>query len=166
MFLANPEDAQLFPGAVVSLCGPCSGSCAGRYGRADNKQIEQENQMTKFAVRSAALVGLAAVALWMAAPAHAAKDPNKPKAEALTVSGTIDAIDATAGTLTVKTDTESKSFSTSPKCHVRTADKKEGATLSDLKVGDKVTVHYHDKKGTLTAVAIMPQSAGKHHKNK
>ena len=122
--------------------------------------------MSKFAVRIAAVVGLVAVAMWFAAPAQAAKDPNKAKPEPLSVSGSIEAVDATAGTLTVKTDTDSKSFTTSPKCKVKTADKKKDATLSDLKVGDSVTVQYTEKKGKLTAVAVGTQHAKHGKKNK
>lgn len=122
--------------------------------------------MSKFAVRIAAVAGLVAVALWVAAPAQAAKDPNKAKPEPQSVSGSIEAVDATAGTLTVKTDTDSKTFTASPKCKVRTADKKKDATLGDLKVGDSVTVEYTDKKGKLTAMAVSPLRGKQGKKNK
>lgn len=122
--------------------------------------------MSKFAVRIAAVLSLVALTVWFAAPVQAAKDPNKPKPEPVSVSGTIEAVDGTAGTLTVKTDTDSKSFTASPKCKVKTADKKKDATLSDLKVGDKVMVQYTEKKNKLTAVAIAPQAAKQGKKNK
>ena len=99
--------------------------------------------MTKNLVRSAVVVTLAAVALAFTTGARAedkaAAKPDKPKMQQFT--GVIEAIDATAGTLTVKKKDESKSFTLCPKCKYAVP-AKEGATAADFKAGDKVVVAY------------------------
>jgi hypothetical protein len=57
-------------------------------------------------------------------------------------SGTVTAIDAAAGTLTINTRRgKTKTFYLSPGSKIETAEGKNG-TLSDIKVGDEVSIRY------------------------
>jgi Cu/Ag efflux protein CusF len=88
------------------------------------------------------------------APAPTTAPAPKPKPHAYT--GDITAIDAKAGTVIVKKgEADSKTFKIGDKTKYSTADKKDAA-LTDIKVGDKVTVHYTDEDGVLTAHHIGP----------
>lgn len=106
--------------------------------------------MSKYLFRSAMAVSLAAVALAFALPARAeekAGAADKPKPSSFT--GTIESMDAAAGTVKIKNKKEeSKTFSCDAACKYRTNDKKEAA-MSDFKVGDKATAHYTDENGKL-----------------
>jgi Cu/Ag efflux protein CusF len=109
--------------------------------------------MSKYLLRSAMAFTLAAVALAFTIPAQAEdKKPDKPKHHVFT--GVIDAIDAKAGTLTVKKKDESKTFSCAADAKFATATKKEAA-LADFKVGDKVTVSYSEEGTKLIAHKVM-----------
>ena len=57
-----------------------------------------------------------------------------------------------------KEGAESKTFKISEKTKYATADKKE-ALVTDIKVGDKVTVWYTEEDGVLTAHRIAPPAA-------
>jgi Cu/Ag efflux protein CusF len=70
-------------------------------------------------------------------------------------TGTVESIDTTAGTVTVKGTSETKTFKTDAKTELSSKDKKMAA-LSDLKAGEKVTVHYSEMGGTLSAHRIAP----------
>ena len=97
------------------------------------------------------------------APAPApAPAPAKPKRQQYT--GEVGSIDAKAGTLIVKKGAESKTFKIGEKTHYTTEAKPKGtAAVADVKVGDKVTVHYTEADGVATAhgvqVASEPKSA-------
>jgi Cu/Ag efflux protein CusF len=99
--------------------------------------------MNKHLLRSAVVVTLAAVAVAFAPSARAEdkaeKKAEKPKMQQFT--GVIEAIDATAGTLSVKKKDETKSFTLCPKCKYAVP-AKEGATAADFKAGDKVVIAY------------------------
>jgi Cu/Ag efflux protein CusF len=109
--------------------------------------------MSKYLVRTTMAVSLAAVALAFALPASAEDKPDKPKKRQYT--GTIESIDATAGTVTLKKKDETKTFTCAPDCKMSTADKKE-ATLGDYKVGDKITVSYTEEDGKLLCKKMAP----------
>jgi Cu/Ag efflux protein CusF len=105
--------------------------------------------MSKYLFRSAMAVSLAAVALAFALPARAEEKAGtkteKPSKHDFT--GTIESMDAAAGTVKIKNKKEeSKTFSCDAACKYRTNDKKEAA-MSDFKVGDKVTAHYTEEEG-------------------
>jgi hypothetical protein len=107
--------------------------------------------MSKHLLRAAMTLGIVALALSFTglvqaqgtstnAPAPtAAPASTKPKRQQWT--GLVESIDATAGSVVVKKGSESKTFKISDKTRYGTADKPKGAALTDIKVGDKVTVH-------------------------
>jgi len=106
--------------------------------------------------RSLSLVTIAAVAVAFTQPARAedaAKDA-KPKhtKDKRHWTGTLESIDATAGTCTVmkgkNKKEDSKTFKCAADCKVIGADDKP-ATLADAKAGDKVTITYTDDGTTL-----------------
>ena len=120
--------------------------------------------MSKHLLRAAMAFSIAAVALSVAAPVRAedAAKPEKPKRHQFT--GVIESVDAKAGSVIVKKDTESKTFKIVEKTKYSTTDKKEAA-LADIKVGDKVTVTYTEEGGVLTAHKIgVPESVKKKEK--
>jgi hypothetical protein len=119
--------------------------------------------MSKHLLRAAMVLSIAAVAVTGSVRAQdtnpPAAKPAKPARQQFT--GTIESIDANAGTAVVKKSTESKTFKISEKTKYATADKKE-ATITDIKVGDKVTVYYSiDASGTMMAHRIGPPAAPK-----
>ena len=75
-------------------------------------------------------------------------------------TGTVTAIDAKAGSLIVKKGEESKTFTISEKTTYSTVEKPKGAAaVTDIKVGDKITVHYAEEDGVLVAHSIgVPRS--------
>jgi len=94
------------------------------------------------------------------APAPTMAPATKPKRHQYT--GDITAINAMGGTVIVKKEgAESKTFKIGEKTKYATADKKDAA-LTDIKVGDKVTVSYTEEDGVLTAHKIgVPASEKK-----
>ena len=67
-----------------------------------------------------------------------------------TMGGKIEAIDAKAGTITIKHKTETKTFTVGPNCTFSgEGDKK--LTLADLKIGDSVKVSYAQEGDKLVA---------------
>ena len=67
--------------------------------------------------------------------------------------GTVSALDAAEKTVSVKGAMRSKTFNTSDACKVSLEDKPDAA-LSDLRVGQKVEVHYQSAQGVLVAGQI------------
>ena len=112
--------------------------------------------MRKSLQRGIAVLSVVAVALAVALPVRAEEKAPKKAATAAKhdFTGTITAVDATAGTLTVKKKDVSKDFIT------------EKATLADLKVGDKVKVVYVEKDGKNTAQKVAVAGAAKEKKEK
>jgi Cu/Ag efflux protein CusF len=114
--------------------------------------------MSKYLLRGAAIASLVVAALAFTVPAHAqgtnnAPAPEKPKRHQAT--GDIESIDAKAGSLVIKHKEETKTFKITEKTKFSTEEKKEAA-LSDLKVGDKVTVYYTEEGSDLIAHKIAP----------
>jgi VCBS repeat-containing protein len=124
--------------------------------------------MRKSLQRGIAVLSVVAVALAIALPVRAEEKAVK-KAKAASdhqFTGTITAVDATAGTLTAKNKKEeSKDFTCAADCKVHIA-LKEKATLADLKVGDKVTVKFVEKDGKNTAQKVTLTGEGKEKKEK
>ncbi|HXI84223.1 MAG TPA: DUF5666 domain-containing protein [Verrucomicrobiae bacterium] len=117
--------------------------------------------MSKHMLRAAMALSIAAVALAFTVPVRAedgATPPPKPKRQQFT--GTVESIDAKAGTAVIKKGTESKTFKIGEKTKYATADKKDAA-VTDIKVGDKVKVAYTDESGVATAHRIGPPDAPK-----
>jgi Cu/Ag efflux protein CusF len=103
----------------------------------------------KSLVRTVMIVSLAAVALAWTQAARAAN----PKKEQKEVQGKITAVDATAGTVTIKHKKDTMTFTAAPDIEFGGVGNKK-VTLTDLKVGDHVTVHYTDESGKLMAHKI------------
>lgn len=108
--------------------------------------------MKKFLLTAAALTIVLAVALPVRAQ-DAAK-PEKPKKHDFT--GEIAKIDGTS--VTVKKKDEEKTFTTGAKLKVAVPGKEAGE-LSDLKVGDKVTVSFTEEDGKNVAHKITHADA-------
>ena len=103
--------------------------------------------MKKYLVRMIAALSIVAVALTFASVVRAQETNAKPakvKAVRHELTGGITAVDAKAGTLSVKKGEETMTFQVSAKCKVVLTGK-EGSTVADLKVGDKVTVRYTEE---------------------
>jgi Cu/Ag efflux protein CusF len=123
--------------------------------------------MSRHLLRAAMALGIASLALSFAAPVRAA-DTNTPttttapKPKPRSYTGDVTAIDAKAGTIIVKKEgAESKTFKIGEKTRYATADKAKDAALTDIKVGDKVTVSYTEEDGVLTAHRIGPPKSTK-----
>ncbi|HTS19049.1 MAG TPA: DUF5666 domain-containing protein [Verrucomicrobiae bacterium] len=122
--------------------------------------------MSKSLLRTALALGVAALALSFTGIVQAqdtstpatATAPAKPKRQQYT--GEVSSIDAKAGSVIIKKGEESKTFKIGDKTKYATADKKDAA-LTDIKVGDKVTVYYSNEDGVLTAHRIAPPRASK-----
>jgi Cu/Ag efflux protein CusF len=124
--------------------------------------------MRRQLLRAATMLGIATLAFSFAVPARAqdtstpttatAPAPAKPKRHQFT--GLIESIDAKAGTVIVKKDTEGKTFKIGEKTKYSTADK-SSAAITDIKIGDKVTVYYTEENGVNTAHKIGPPDSAK-----
>jgi Cu/Ag efflux protein CusF len=109
--------------------------------------------MKKVLMATAAL----AVALAVALPARAEGEKAEKKAEKpKQYTGEITNIEG--GSVTVKKKDEEKTFTTGEKFKVVVPGKDAGE-LSDLKVGDKVTVHYREQDGKNVASRIVHSEA-------
>ena len=128
--------------------------------------------MSKRLLRTAMVLGIAALALSFtgviqaadtSTPSNAAAPAPAPKPKRQQYTGTVTAIDAKAGSLIVKKGEESKTFKIGEKTHYSTVEKPKGsAAVTDIKVGDKITVHYADEDGVLVAHSVgVPQSVKK-----
>jgi Cu/Ag efflux protein CusF len=124
--------------------------------------------MSKHLLRTAMALGIAALALSFTGlvqaqgtSTNAPAPAPKPKSQRHQYTGLITVIDAKAGTVIVKKEgAESKTFKIGEKTKYSTADKKDAA-ITDIKVGDKVTVHYTEEDGVLMAHHIGPPATQK-----
>jgi Cu/Ag efflux protein CusF len=82
------------------------------------------------------------------------------------VTGEVTAVDATAGTLTVKSKKKEVSLSTDNKTIIRMG--KEKKTLADITSGEKVKVRYTevDGKNMAKSIAIKPETTAAPEKTK
>jgi hypothetical protein len=101
-----------------------------------------------------------AVALAFTPFAHAGKAGKERKADGQMSSGTIETVDATAKTVTVKCEAGSKTFK------VGDTTKIAAGSLADLKAGQEVTVKYTGTGVDLQALAIGPKGEHKGGKKK
>ena len=107
--------------------------------------------MRKHLVRMIAALSVVAVALAFTGIAGAQEKVQPTRHE---LTGEITAIDAKAGTLSVKKADDTKgNFTVGAKCKV-VIKGMENAGIADLKVGDKVTVSYTEGKAGDTAMRI------------
>jgi len=106
-------------------------------------------------------VAAVAVALVFALPSFAQDAKPATKTKVHDCTGTITALDAAKGSVTVKNKKDVEvTFVVTDKSKIATADKAV-ATLADLKVGDKVKVAYTEDAGTNTATKIGPVPVAK-----
>jgi Cu/Ag efflux protein CusF len=133
--------------------------------------------MRRHLLRSAMVLGIAALALSFTglvlaqgtsnapapAPATTPAPAPAPKPKRQQYTGAVTAIDAKAGSLIVKKGEESKTFKIGEKTKYSTVEKTKGtAAVTDIKVGDKITVHFVDEDGVLVAHSVgVPQSVKK-----
>jgi Cu/Ag efflux protein CusF len=110
----------------------------------------EEDTMKKLLLSSIAV----AVALAFTLPLRA-EDAKTEKPSPKQFTGVIESVDAKDGTITLKKKDESKTFKLGDKAKISTKDK-EVAELSDLKAGDKVTVHFTEQDGKAVASKINP----------
>lgn len=111
--------------------------------------------MSKYLVRSAMVVSLAAVALAFALPARAQQSGLAAKKGPVTgtagAAGTIESIDAAAGTVTIKTaNGGTMTFTCDAACRFTNMGGTTGngpAALKDLKIGDKAVALCTEKDG-------------------
>jgi len=127
--------------------------------------INRRNRMRKNLIRMIATLSVIAVVLAFAGVVRAAGDTNaaqtKPVNKAIVhdATGTITAVDAKAGTLSIKgRKNAGVTFTIAKDCKVSIADKKD-PTVADLKVGDKVTVTYTEEGGVNVAQKIGQPTA-------
>ena len=92
-----------------------------------------------------ALTALAFSGVGFAADTATKSDTKAEKPKAMSASGAVTAVDAKAGTLTVKTADKSLDL---------TATSKAKGALGKVKVGDMVKVSYTDKDGKMNASSI------------
>lgn len=110
-------------------------------------------------IRSMMAIGVAALAVTLAAPAHAEGDgqnvkEGKPKKRQFT--GELVSVDAAAKTFTLKNrKNEEKTFTCADTCRMTTGDK-EVATLADLKVGDRYTSNFLEQDGKNLCHKLAP----------
>ena len=117
--------------------------------------------MSKYLTHAVTASALIAVALAFALPVRAQEGTAPPKPKRHQFTGTIESVQTNANTVVVKQKEESKTFKVTGQTKYSTADKKEAA-LSDLKVGDKVTVIYTEGEGgALIAHKIAPPAEKK-----
>jgi len=130
--------------------------------------------MNRHLLRAATALGIAVLALSFTdtvraqdsstssnAPAPTTAPAPKPKPTRHQYTGEVVSVDAKAGTVIVKKgDADSKTFKIVDKTKYSTADKPKDAAVTDIKVGDKVTVHYTEEDGVLMAHSIgVPKSS-------
>ena len=121
-------------------------------------------------IRGVAAAIMAAVVLGSVSVAHAGDNKQEKKAAKdgeEYYEGVISAVDFKANTVTVKKDEAgTMTFTSGAKTKFYARQKKEGAALSDFKVGDKVEVWYTVDAGTPTIHALGEKGAHAEHKEK
>lgn len=114
--------------------------------------------MTQTTVSRMLMLGVVAVGLTVLPKINAEPSPKKEaKAEGLHLdrfSGHITAVDAEAKTITLKTDKGSKVVNVPDDCKFGGTSEKKRMTMTDLRVGDKVSVAYTKSGDQLTARQI------------
>jgi Cu/Ag efflux protein CusF len=83
---------------------------------------------------------------------------HKVEQGSLTFSGTVEAIDATTGTLKAKKAMTNRRFRIGDDCPI-IVDGRAGGKLSDLRIGDKLSFDYEDVDGVLVASRIARENS-------
>ena len=117
--------------------------------------------MSKHVVHSVLFGTVAALALAFSLPARGEETEKAPKPSKHQYTGVIESVDAAAKTVTIKKkEGDVKSFACAEKCKFNTKDK-EGAELSDFKVGEKVVAFYTEESGKNMLHKLMPPKSKK-----
>ena len=109
--------------------------------------------MTRAMVRSALAIALVGAILGLAQTAVAGEAKKE-------VTGKITAVDQTGSTFTLKHKKESMTFTVPDKAKFGSAGRNLNLNVSNLTVGDRVTVHYSDQGGKLVAHKISHVDIG------
>jgi Cu/Ag efflux protein CusF len=122
--------------------------------------------MIKTVVRSAGVVALVVAVLAIGQTARAASAEKGKQQE---ITGEISSVDAAANTVTIKHKSASMTFAVAKDAKFASGGQHVNLNVSNLKVGDRVTVHYTDEGGKKIAhrighVDISPQKATKDEK--
>jgi Cu/Ag efflux protein CusF len=83
---------------------------------------------------------------------------HKVEQSSLVFSGTVEAIDATTGTVKAKQVLASRKFKLGDECPI-IIDGRAGGRLSDLRIGDKLSFHYEDVDGVLVANRVARENS-------
>lgn len=110
--------------------------------------------MKTTATQTAITLGVAIVSLICASPAFGDDATPISQEKEKVYKGTVTAVDATEKTVVVKGLMINKRFNAAEMCKVSLEDKPE-ATLSKLRPGHKVDVHYQNARGVLVANRIV-----------
>jgi Cu/Ag efflux protein CusF len=117
--------------------------------------------MSKHVVRSMLFGTVAVLALAFSLPARGEEAEKAPKPAKHQYTGLIESVDAAAKTVTIKKkEGDTKTFTCAEKCKLSAQDK-EGAELSDFKVGEKVVAFYTEEDGKNMLHKLMPPKSKK-----
>ncbi|HUI08082.1 MAG TPA: hypothetical protein VL486_13870 [Verrucomicrobiae bacterium] len=117
--------------------------------------------MSRQVVRSILFGTVAIVALAFNLPARGEEAEKAPKPSKHQYTGLIESVDAAAKTVTIKKrEGDAKTFTCAEKCKLSTKDK-QGAELSDFKVGEKVVAFYTEEDGKNMLHKLMPPKSKK-----
>ena len=117
--------------------------------------------MSKHAVRSVLFGTVAVLALAFSLPARGEETEKAPKPSKHQYTGLIESVDTTAKTVTIKKkEGDVRTFACAEKCKFNLKDK-QGAELSDFKVGEKVTAFYTEENGKNMLHKLMPPKSKK-----
>lgn len=83
---------------------------------------------------------------------------HKIEQSSLTFAGTVEAIDATTGTLKAKQILSERRFTLAKDCQL-IIDGRPNGKLSDLRIGDKLSFHYEDVDGVLVANRVEREAS-------
>ena len=117
--------------------------------------------MSRQVARGVFVASAVVLALAFGLPARGEETEKAPKPSKHQYTGLIESVDTTAKTVTIKKkEGDVKSFACAEKCRFNSKDK-EGATLSDFKVGEKVVAFYTEEGGKNMLHKLMPPKSKK-----
>jgi Cu/Ag efflux protein CusF len=117
--------------------------------------------MSRSVARSVFIAAVAALALAFSQPARGEETEKAPKPSKHQYTGLIESVDASARTVTIKKkEGDVKTFTCAEKCKLSMKNK-EGAELSDFKVGEKVVAFYTEEGGKNMLHKLMPPKSKK-----
>src|SRR6478609_10360783 len=117
--------------------------------------VNERSQMKTIFTRVTTTLAVVVAGLVCSSPSFGdeSSTPEAARESGKVYQGTVSALDVTEKTVSVKGSMLSKTFNASDACKVSLEDKPD-AVLSDLRVGQKVEVHYQSAHGVLVAGQI------------